>query len=455
MKISQKLTLSFAGIIAVILLATNVFIYYFSVSFTKESFYTRLNERALIAATEYLKRDEHTAYAIQETHKLYLQSMPGEIIKFYDSLNRPQFVDTLNKISFNPAFINDIRKKGFAKEEEPDGNQSAGIYFKDNQGNFVIIARAYDSRGNSTLQFLQRILIFVFFGGIIIVAIAGIFFVRQSLKPIAQIVKEVNKITATNLHLRVNEGNGNDEIARLAITFNNMLIRLEDSFVMQKNFVSNASHELRTPLTSILSAIEVTLSQARNNEEYIELLNGLHTEAEKMNKLITNLMNLSQAIGESETYRQTEEVRIDELLFEINREAKTNWPDIQISMDYKNLPDDASRLVVRGNRNLLYAAVYNVMENACKFTKTFVKCTLEVNNKNVQITIKDNGIGIPAADVKNILQTFYRSHNARSFPGSGIGLALAEKIISIHKGSITITSVEKEGTEVNIVLPVK
>jgi len=453
MKISQRLTLSFAAIIAAILLATNVFIYYFSVGFTKESFYTRLNERAGIAATEYLKRDEHTAHAIQETHKLYLQSMPGEIIKFYDSMNRPQFVDTGNTINFNPAFVNEIRKNGFAKEEESNGSQSVGIYFKDNQGNFVIIASAYDSRGNSTLQFLQKILIFVFFGGIVIVAIAGIFFVRQALKPIAQIVEEVNKITATNLHRRVNEGNGNDEIARLAITFNNMLTRLEDSFVMQKNFVSNASHELRTPLTSILSAIEVTLSQARNNEEYVELLNGLHTEAEKMNKLITNLMNLSQAIGESETYRQTEEVRMDELLFEISREAKANWPGIQIIMDYKNLPDDAGRLVVRGNKNLLFASIYNIMENACKFTKNYVKCTLEVNTQNILITIKDNGIGIPPADLKNIFQTFYRSRNARSYPGSGIGLALAEKIIAIHKGAINISSIENEGTVVVIILP--
>ena len=278
---------------------------------------------------------------------------------------------------------------------------------------------------------------------------------RQALKPIAQIVKEVNKITATNLHRRVNEGNGNDEIARLAITFNNMLTRLEDSFLMQKNFVSNASHELRTPLTSILSAIEVTLSKARTNEEYYELLNGLHDEAEKLNKLITSLMNLSQTIGEGEPYQQTEEVRIDELLYEISREAKAASPDTHIIMNYKNLPDNAGLLAVHGNRNLLHAAISNILDNACKFSNGEVKCTLESKNGNIQISIKDNGIGIPAADLKNIFQTFYRSQNARSYPGSGIGLALAEKIISIHKGSINIASTENNGTEVIIVLPVK
>ena len=165
MKISQKLTLSFAGIIALILLATNIFIYYFSVGFTKESFYTRLKERAYIAATEFLERDEQSAPAIQETHKRYLQSLPGEIIKVYDSKNKPQFVDTLNQIVFNNAFINSIRKKGFDKEEEKDGSQSVGIYYEDNQGNFVIIASAFDSRGNNSLNFLQRILIFVFLAG--------------------------------------------------------------------------------------------------------------------------------------------------------------------------------------------------------------------------------------------------------------------------------------------------
>ena len=155
---------------------------------------------------------------------------------------------------------------------------------------FVIIAAAVDTEGSARLEKLKIILIIVCLISLLLFFIAGWFYSGRALKPISDVVKKVEDISITSLNLRVFEGNGTDEIGRLAKTFNKMLERLETSFAMQKDFIANASHELRTPLTSINGQLEVLMMKDRSTTEYKSALGSVLDDIKSLIDLSNRLL---------------------------------------------------------------------------------------------------------------------------------------------------------------------
>ncbi|HVA97525.1 MAG TPA: HAMP domain-containing protein, partial [Bacteroidia bacterium] len=229
MRIRNKLTLTFTLIIAAILLFLNLLIYYFTVLNTKENFYSRLKERAFISGEVFLEQDELSPKLFQDIKNKFLQSLPNEIVKLYDKDDKPAFIDVTEHGIFTDDEI-DLARTNKLVEYEMGDRQVVGIFYDDNQGQFIVMASAVDLPGMERLKNLREILSIGFILSLVIVYFSGRFFSIQALKPMSDIVKEVNTITASNLHLRVNQGNGKDEIAELAVTFNNMLARLETAF---------------------------------------------------------------------------------------------------------------------------------------------------------------------------------------------------------------------------------
>nr|WP_240337148.1 HAMP domain-containing sensor histidine kinase [Rufibacter sp. SYSU D00308] len=283
--------------------------------------------------------------------------------------------------------------------------------------------------------------------------VAGHFFARKVLQPIVSIVQEVNKIRAANLHLRVQERESRDEIGNLISTFNQMLERLETSFYMQKSFISNASHELRNPLTAIRGELEVTLLKDRSPEEYRASLETLQKETGRLEKLTSDLILLAQTGFDEQAVRQ-EEVRIDEVLLEVKANLDHQLPQNKNRLDLSGLPADPDLITVRGNRNLLQIAIKNVLENASKFSDhQEVVVGFTCQEQQVLVQVRDQGIGIPEQEVNRVLEPFYRAQNARSRTGTGIGLAMTEKIMRLHGGSIQIESTLQNGTTVTLTFP--
>jgi signal transduction histidine kinase len=272
------------------------------------------------------------------------------------------------------------------------------------------------------------------------------------LKPVNEIITHVNSITDSNLNSRLSEGNGKDELAELAITFNNMLERLENAFELQQKFVASASHELRTPLTSIIGNIEVSLSRHRNAEEYRIVLQTVLEEAERLHRLSDGLLNIAQASSDINNIKM-EYIRIDELLEESKNTVQVQMAESKMDLSFENMPDSSDDLLIKGNKNLLAIAFENLFENANKFSDNKnVKINLVYTTESFNVTIIDNGIGIPDKDLSNVFQTFFRADNARSFSGSGVGLSLCQKIILLHNGDLTIRSELGKGTVVSVVL---
>ena len=179
----------------------------------------------------------------------------------------------------------------------------------------------------------------------------------------------------------------------------------------------------------------------REKDEYKIALQSVVKEAEKLNSLISSLLELSQASIDS---TELQKIQLDELLWEVVDEWDNKSGLVKVSY---NLPENTEKYTVQGNRRLLFIAISNILKNAIKFSEgKEVLCTIFCNEKGVNITIKDQGMGIENNELRNIFQPFYRAPNAIKHPGSGIGLSLAEKIIRLHNGKIEVISVINEGT---------
>jgi signal transduction histidine kinase len=451
MKIRNKLALQFSIIVASILLILSVGIYYFSATFRKVEFRDRLEMRALSDAKLLFDIKEVDYKLLKIFDKNTASSLFDLQVLILDSKNRIVYASNeadsaiIKQHKFEQ--ISDINKISFTLGE------SEGIGFvynsKENK-NYKVIAWAVDKVGFKQLEHLRLILICSFLIGIIIIGIAGLIFAWRSLKPISRVVNQVENITASNLNLRLDTGNGHDEIAQLSATFNRMLQRLEDAFKMQRNFVSNASHELRTPLTSITGQIEVALLSSRQPEEYEKILKSLLEDIKTLNSLSNGLLDLAQSSIDTSALKMTQ-VRIDELLFESQTLVKRHNPDYSISIDFNELPDDYEKLTIHGNSNLLKAAFNNLFDNACKFSEDH-KADVKIisGSKDLTIVIKDSGIGIPEDELINIFEPFYRARNSRFSSGHGIGLSLSKKIIGLHHGVLSVSSKENIGTTIKI-----
>jgi signal transduction histidine kinase len=284
--------------------------------------------------------------------------------------------------------------------------------------------------------------------------VAGKVFSYYTVQPVRNIIKSVKNITANNLHLRLDEVKGKDEIAELVLTFNNMLTRLETAFETQNNFVSNASHELRTPLSIISGETQLLLQGNNVTDEGRASVETILAEAEKLGHILASLLGLAQT-GFDGKKQNWQKIRVDELVLGVVSSVKKIDPESIIDIDFSALPDNEDLLCTEGNSNLLQLAVSNIVLNACKYSSNSPVIVQITHTKDrVIIKVTDKGIGIPLHEQQHIFEPFFRASNTSDFQGHGIGLPLTLNIIRLHKGTIGIRSEEQVGTEIQISLPV-
>ncbi|MGI4750352.1 MAG: ATP-binding protein [Janthinobacterium lividum] len=450
MKIKNRLSLYFALISSGMLLAVFITIYLSFVVFFRNDFYTHLTERATVTARLYLEADEISTDSLEKVRKTYLNELPGEVVRIYNSENNAAFIEDKMQYWDNRT-INQVRKNGFLEFAE-GSRQEVGIYYQDNQGNFVILVSARDQEALHRLKQLREIMFFLFFLVGVSLFLIGRLFAQQALMPLGAVVKQMQKIRATNLHLRVDEGKGKDEISKLAQSFNQLLEHLENAFEMQKTYIANASHELRTPVTSIIGEIEVALYHPRSETEYQLLLKSILQDSSRLKETISSLMELAQVDADYTLAEQTN-VRVDDLIWELqtywNQQGK-GWLEVVMLQ----LPEDETRLILSVNRQLLVIALNNIIGNAFKFSnQQTVQLSLQVDACKLQICIQDQGIGIAETNQQAIFNPFFRGANAHAFSGSGIGLYIADKVVRLFGGNISFTSVTAQGTTFLIAFP--
>jgi two-component system sensor histidine kinase ArlS len=324
--------------------------------------------------------------------------------------------------------------------------QVIGMKYKFQEKEYIITAAAYDGFGYIKLDNLLKTCIIVFIISILLLYIAGRFFSRKAFEPIVRMTNKAKNISATNLDLRLDTNQSKDEISELAATFNKMLDRLENSFDSQKQFVSNISHELRTPLSAIITELELSTNKERNKEEYKVIISNTLQDAKKITKLSNSLLDLAKA-----NYDPAEiafkQVRIDEVLLDAQLQVQKSNPNYNIAIHFENDFEDDDQITIHGNEYLLKVAFVNLFENGCKFSQSKQsKVVISFKKEAVILQFSDNGIGISEEDLQHIFKPFYRGLNKIYADGNGIGLSLTQKIILLHKGTISVLSDKKSGT---------
>lgn len=453
MSIRNRLIVLFVSIVALILLATSVAVYYFSATNRKEEFYKRLQNKATITARLLIEVDEVTADVLKKIEKDNPMNLPSEELKIYDYKNQILFSsDAENYITIDTSLLDQVRLEKEVRFERGK-YECLGFLYSDRYGHFVVIVGAVDTFGVQKLSNLRTILLIVLGVAILIILLAGYLYVGKALDPISKVISEVDDISATNLHRRVNEGNGKDEFSKLARTFNNMLSRLDQAFRVQKTFIANASHEMRNPLAALLGQIEVGLMSERSNAEYRQVLASLREDITNLNAVSNRLLLLAQASGDDVAAKFTV-IRLDDLLWDCKEELQRMRPSYLITIEMDVTIDDEIKLNILGDEQLLKGAISNIMDNACKYsTDHSVKVMIQSVGGKIILDFTDQGIGIPADDIVNLFDPFYRGRNTTTFRGNGIGLSLAYRVVKSHGGEIEIKSELNIGTTVVLTFP--
>lgn len=453
MTIRARLTLMFASIMAVILGAVLVFVYGLQSRLTAAEFIGLLEERAGTIATVVLEKDSMARARMLEFEQRNVRTLPQERMTVFDAHNTVMIVLGKVRDVIDSDLVNAARRNGDVQRS--DGMRHIVAHaFRGGADNVVVVVSAVDDVGAAQLAELRWIMLGAYAIGLIATFGGGVFFAGRALEPMNRVVRRVEDITASNLHLRVDTGDGRDEIAHLSMTFNQMLERLEKSFETQRTFVTNASHELRTPLTAIIGEIHVQLTRDRTTAEYRASLLSVLNEAERLNAIVSSLLMLAQ-YEDGRMPLNPEEVRFDDVVVDAIGMVQHHRGAERIQLQIESV-DEGERFIVIAHRSLLLVCVTNLLDNALKYSSTeTVEVTVTTSETMVHLGIRDHGIGIPANVVHRLTEPFFRANNARSIPGFGIGLAVTQRIVSLYKGTLHVESTPGVGTLVTLTLPSK
>lgn len=445
MNIKTKLSIEFTLIVAGILLFFSALVYYFSYSTQHTRFADNLAKRAKNTAILLINMPEVDSALL---HKIQLSTLSYEKEEIVITDSSFYILYTYNKQYLTSEVIRLHSKRGDVSRfsiHEKDGVCYEHVF--DNQ-TYNVLVMAFDKSRKENLSDLRGVLFWSIIFSIWLSVLLSYLFSKNAIQPISNIIRSVKEINASRLSDRLSEGNKKDEIAQLAITFNEMLAKLEIAFKNQEDFVANASHELRTPLSVMIVESDYILSRDQDTEEYKKHISNQVNDLKKLNSQLNSLLELAQ-INQENSIRLSS-VRIDEIVFNAIQQIKPKYPDRRI-IPLIQYPDNENELLVNGNAGMLAIAFQNLIDNACKFSDSDVTIEFVLMDQLIKIIISDKGIGIPSNEIDNIYKPFNRASNVRFKSGFGIGLALVAKIFEHHTVDFKVFSTENEGTRFELI----
>ncbi len=306
-----------------------------------------------------------------------------------------------------------------------------------------------ENQGVTQMAAITRLLLLFLPLFVVSSVLGGYLFARRMLRPIQEISESAARIgDSGDLKMRIEIGEGKDELHQLAAGFNEMFGRLESSFERERRFTADASHELRTPVSVIMAQCEMTLEETRSAEEYELALRTIHRQGRKMSKLINDMLEFTRLEMRAEGYEMGA-VDMTGLVRSICMDMAL-IKEKNITLDY----DVEGGISVRGNRQLLARLLANLISNAYRYGREdgFIFVSLKRRGQGVEISVSDNGIGIAAEEQPKIFQRFYQADHSHSGMGTGLGLSMAYEITRFHGGEIRVESELGKGSVFVVVL---
>lgn len=453
MTIKSKLSILFTVLAATVLLIFAGVLYVHSKKSREKEFYDLLEKEALTKANLFFnaKVDATTLQNIYRSNREILDEVEVAIYDSNASLLYHDAVD-IDFVKETPEMLASILRDGLIRFYQSDW-QVIGMTFEVSGEQYAVTAAAYDQYGFNKLSNQLRSSVWVFMLSVLFIYLLGRYYSEKALSPVKEMIGNVNRISASNLGLRLYESAEKDELAQLAHTFNDMLDRLESSFESQKNFVSSISHELRTPLAAIIAELDLSMEKERTKEEYLRVISFVRSDASKLVKLSNTLFDFAKA-----SYDPSEisfkNMRLDEVLLDASIEVRRINAEYIVQLHMEAEYEDDTDVSLVGNEYLLKVAFINLMENSCKFSPNkSVEVRLGFDKRAICVRFKDSGVGISEADMERIFDPFFRGDNQYFVEGNGIGLSLTKKIVQLHHGSIEVSSQKGNGSVFTLTFP--
>lgn len=460
-----RLTLWYASVLAVSLVAFALLVYYAAARIFYERQDESLRSTAETVASAYMQELEEEG-SMAKANEVVLAQMvfPNRYVEVVDTEGRvvaqsgklAGHLLTLSATTLNEARL---RSVGFVVSKtinsESLGVRVAVVPLSKNSNKpfgFAVVGESLNVIEGGLRRFRRD-----FFAGVplvlLVASLGGYFLARKSLAPIALMNAQTQRITAENLSSRLDVPNPRDELGQLATTINALLARLDATFTEQQRFIADASHELRTPLAVLRGETEVALEQNRGAEDYRESLALIKDEAERLTRIVENLFILARQPVDKHSMMK-EPLRLNEVVSECVRSAQVLATQRGLRL---HLEGAMSEINFTGDDELLKRMLLNLLDNAVKYTAPGgdVGVALSTHNGSARIVVTDSGIGIPASDQPRIFDRFYRVDRARSraLGGAGLGLSIAKWIVEAHGGTIVVQSTPKQGSEFIVELP--
>jgi two-component system sensor histidine kinase MprB len=279
--------------------------------------------------------------------------------------------------------------------------------------------------------------------GIGLAAGLGLVITRTTTRPLRELSDAADHVARTRDLSRRIDAEGDDELSRLAGSFNTMLEALERSIGAQRQLVADASHELRTPLTSVRTNIEVLASSdGMPDDERERLLTSTTHQLEELSRLVGDLVDLARDSDAAE--EPSEAVRLDLLVSDAVERARRLNPD-------RPFETSLEPSIVTAAPGRLHRAVGNLLDNAAKWSPP--GAAIEVSARDGTVTVQDHGPGIEGSDLPRVFDRFYRAPSARGTPGSGLGLAIVKQVADTYGGEVSVESAAGAGTTARLRLP--
>lgn len=353
--------------------------------------------------------------------------------------------------SVNAALSGDTRYNLVSVEDE-DALRVVTVPVRDQDS--VVGALQVGLHRNEIDETLSELIGVLGFAGPLVLLAAGIggfILAGRALKPVVTITNLAAMISEQDLHPRLNLDLPDDELGRLAQTFDAMLARMENAFERQRRFTGDAAHELRTPLSLMRSQVDVALARPRSAGEYREALHGLDEDLERLTGLVGTLLTLARA--------DTGTLAPDRVMFDLADTVGSvleQYAPMAVAAGVE-LRNESSPCHLAADEDMVIQVLVNVIDNALAHTQAggSVAVGCGTHDRQVDLWVADNGSGIAPEHQARVFDRFYRIDTGRdrASGGMGLGLAICRAIAETHGGTIELTSVPGEGTRVEMTLP--
>ena len=457
--VRARLTLWYAGVLALSLVAFALLIYYAAAAIFHERQDESLRSTARTVASAYVEEFEE-AHSLAKAGQIVFAELTftNRYVQVSDNTGQPiassrNLSGTL--VTIPRLTLDEARQQG-SSLASVDGLRVAVVPLLSNQElGFATVAEPL-SVIDEGLSRLRR----DFFAGVPIVLLlastGGFFLARKSLAPIASMNYQTKRISAESLSARLEVKNPRDELGRLAATINDLLSRLENSFEEQQRFIADASHELRTPLAVLRGETEVALGKTRTVEEYQQSLLLIKEESERLSRIVEDLFILARQPVDAPAALIKEHVSLNEAVRACTRAAQVLAKRKGVKL---NLQSNSASLALHGDAELIKRMILNLLDNAVKYTPEGGEISVGLfrQNGNAEIVVHDTGIGIPEKHQRRVFDRFYRVDKARSraLGSAGLGLSIVSWIVEAHEGQIKIESAPGRGSTFRVQLPLK